>query len=194
MFCSFAKSPRILRFFCTGKVVEWDDPKFEALLQRMGKERIEGARAVISLDVFKVRVPGPAWPFLSLRFKKRGQVQTSCGFGVPLLTTAPMSEDATSGEASPILLDRDTMGHWSHRKIETNTLLDWQAEYNSSSLDGCPGMRSAMRDHGDRVWVTLLKARIRRIGTQTEAVLVGIVLGVALLAFAQVTLRSLGLM
>ncbi|KAF6228886.1 hypothetical protein HO133_006998 [Letharia lupina] len=174
MFCSFAKSPRILRFFCTGKVVEWDDPKFEALLQRMGKERIEGARAVISLDVFKV--------------------QTSCGFGVPLLTTAPTSEGTTSGETEPILLDRDTMGHWSHRKVETNTLLDYQAEYNSSSLDGCPGMRSAMRDRGDRVWVTLLKARIRRIGTQMEAVLVGIVLGVALLAFAQVTLRSLGFM
>lgn len=174
MFCSFAKSPRILRFFCTGKVVEWDDPKFEALLQRMGKERIEGARAVISLDVFKV--------------------QTSCGFGVPLLTTAPTSEGTTSGETEPILLDRDTMGHWSHRKVETNTLLDYQAEYNSSSLDGCPGMRSAMRDRGDRVWVMLLKARIRRIGTQTEAVLAGIVLGVALLAFAQVTLRSLGFM
>lgn len=73
MFCSFAKSPRILRFFCTGQVVEWDDPKFEALLQRMGKERIEGARAVISLDVFKVCVPGPAWPFLNLRLKKRGR-------------------------------------------------------------------------------------------------------------------------
>ena len=86
------------------------------------------------------------------------------------------------------------MGHWSHRKVETNTLLDYQAEYNSSSLDGCPGMRSAMRDRGDRVWVMLLKARIRRIGTQTEAVLAGIVLGVALLAFAQVTLRSLGFM
>lgn len=126
--------------------------------------------------------------------KKRGQVQTSCGFGVPLLTTAPTSEGTTSGETEPILLDRDTMGHWSHRKVETNTLLDYQAEYNSSSLDGCPGMRSAMRDRGDRVWVMLLKARIRRIGTQTEAVLAGIVLGVALLAFAQVTLRSLGFM
>ena len=40
-----------------GKVVEWDDPSFESLLKRMGKERIEGARAVILLDVFKVRDP-----------------------------------------------------------------------------------------------------------------------------------------
>lgn len=54
MFCSFTKSPRIMRFFCTGKVVEWDSPGFEPLLRKMGKEAIKGARAVISLDVWKV--------------------------------------------------------------------------------------------------------------------------------------------
>lgn len=54
MFCSFAKSPRIMRFFCMGKVVEWDAPGFEPLLKRMEKKTIEGARAVILLDVFKV--------------------------------------------------------------------------------------------------------------------------------------------
>ncbi len=54
MFCSFAPSPRIVRFFCTGTVVEWDDARFEGLLRRMGKERLEGARAVILLGVFKV--------------------------------------------------------------------------------------------------------------------------------------------
>ncbi|CAF9933180.1 MAG: hypothetical protein ALECFALPRED_005496 [Alectoria fallacina] len=172
MFCSFAKSPRIMRFFCMGKVVEWDDPRFDGLLRKMGKERIEGARAVILLDVFKV--------------------QTSCGFGVPLLTTAPTSEEGDTVETKPVLLDRDTMGHWSHRKVETNTLLDYQAENNSSSLDGCPGMRSAMRDHGERVWLALMKARIRKIGTQREAVLVGIFLGMALLLSAQIMLRSLG--
>lgn len=120
------------------------------------------------------------------------QVQTSCGFGVPLLTTAPTSEEGDTVETKPVLLDRDTMGHWSHRKVETNTLLDYQAENNSSSLDGCPGMRSAMRDHGERVWLALMKARIRKIGTQREAVLVGIFLGMALLLSAQIMLRSLG--
>ena len=84
------------------------------------------------------------------------------------------------------------MGHWAHRKIETNTLLDYQAENNASSLDGCPGMRSAMRDHGDRVWLALLKARMRRIRTQWDAVLVGIILGTVLLLSAQVMLRKLG--
>jgi hypothetical protein len=54
MFCSFGKTPRIMRFFCKGRVVEWDQPEFEVLLTKMGKKRIEGARAVIMLAVFKV--------------------------------------------------------------------------------------------------------------------------------------------
>ena len=54
MFCSFARAPRIMRFFCKGSVVEWDDGRFEGLLRKMGKKRIEGARAVILLDVLKV--------------------------------------------------------------------------------------------------------------------------------------------
>jgi hypothetical protein len=37
-----------------GSVVEWDDARFEPLVRRMGKKRIDGARAVILLDVYKV--------------------------------------------------------------------------------------------------------------------------------------------
>lgn len=55
-------------------------------------------------------------------------------------------------------------------------------------------MRSAMRDHGERVWLTLLMARARRIRTQREAILVGIVFGIALLLSAQVMLRRLGIL
>ncbi|OBT72583.1 hypothetical protein VF21_08163, partial [Pseudogymnoascus sp. 05NY08] len=65
MFCSFDAAPRIMRFFCTGRVIEWDDREFDSWLAKMGNKKILGARAVIVLDVFKV--------------------QTSCGFGVPKL-------------------------------------------------------------------------------------------------------------
>lgn len=115
-------------------------------------------------------------------------MQTSCGFGVPFLTTASTrSEDAekSTDEIESVLKDRDTMGHWSRNMIEKNALLDWQAKWNSSSLDGCPGMRSAMRDHGDRVWVTLAKARLCRIFVQREALFVGWVLGVVWVLFVQ---------
>lgn len=56
MFCSFLTMPRIMRFFCMGKIVEWDQPEFEPLIRKMGKESIQGARAIILLDVFKVGI------------------------------------------------------------------------------------------------------------------------------------------
>ena len=54
MFCSFDTSPRILRFFCWGKAIEWDDEAFGGWLGKMGKEKVDGGRAVIVLDVWKV--------------------------------------------------------------------------------------------------------------------------------------------
>lgn len=54
MFCSFDKNPRIMRFFCTGKVIEFDQPEYQGLLDKMGKQHIAGARAVILLHIFKV--------------------------------------------------------------------------------------------------------------------------------------------
>ena len=95
-------------------------------------------------------------------------------------------------ELEPVLLDRDTLGHWAKKKIESNQLLDYQAENNSDSLDGCPGMRAAMRDHGDIVWLTLAKARVRRVAAQTEALIVGIALGMVLLLVSQTLLSRFG--
>lgn len=59
MFCSFDKSPRIMRWHCKGRVVEWDQPEFEKLLKEVGKEKIIGARAVIMLEVWKGRNSQP---------------------------------------------------------------------------------------------------------------------------------------
>lgn len=59
MFCSFEASPRIMRFFCTGRVVEWDELEFERLMGRMVKQRIDGARAILLLHVFKVSCSFP---------------------------------------------------------------------------------------------------------------------------------------
>lgn len=150
-----------MRFFCTGRVVEYDQPGFEPLLQRMGKKRVEGARAVILLDVFKC--------------------QTSCGFGVPLLTTAHIatsSPDFPEVPAEPILKDRETLGHWASKQIEKNALLDYQAQNNAGSLDGLPGLGTARRDRGERLWVTGMKARVRRVAAQREALVWGMLVSV----------------
>lgn len=53
MFCSFDASPRIMRFFCKGRVIAWNEPGFDGWLKRMGGLNLTGARAVIVLDVFK---------------------------------------------------------------------------------------------------------------------------------------------
>lgn len=56
MFCSFGPKPRILRFYCTGSVIEYNDPEFHPMIKRMGLEYITGVRAVVLLDVWKVRM------------------------------------------------------------------------------------------------------------------------------------------
>ena len=43
-----------MRFFCKGRIVEWNDPGFAGWLKRMGGKDIKGARAVVLLEVFKV--------------------------------------------------------------------------------------------------------------------------------------------
>lgn len=58
MFCSYGASPRILRFFCWGKVIEWSQKaEFERWVRMMGKEKVDGSRAIISLKVWKVSAP-----------------------------------------------------------------------------------------------------------------------------------------
>lgn len=42
-----------MRWFCTGRVVEWDQPEFDDLLKKMHKVKIDGARAIVLLRVFK---------------------------------------------------------------------------------------------------------------------------------------------
>ena len=54
MFCSFDKNPRIMRLFCTGRVIEFDRPGYQSYLDKMGLQHVTGARAVILLDIFKV--------------------------------------------------------------------------------------------------------------------------------------------
>ncbi|ODH12919.1 hypothetical protein ACO22_07781 [Paracoccidioides brasiliensis] len=147
MFCSFDSVPRILRLFCcSGTVIEWDHPRFHPTLDRMkphvthyNPDNFPGTRAIIDLHVF--------------------QVQTSCGYGVPRLA---LSTDPDSNAPRPCLCDRDTMAQWTANKIASNKLHAWQAEMNSHSIDGLPGLRVAMRDRakGNPVQMLLVDLRI----------------------------------
>ncbi|APA15522.1 hypothetical protein SS1G_13473 [Sclerotinia sclerotiorum 1980 UF-70] len=120
MFCSFTSTPRIMRFFCTGHVIEWNTPQFSSLLSKMGKTKVDGARAIILLDVWKV--------------------QTSCGYGVPILT--PLSTQIENPSQGP-WTNRQTLGHWASQKVAKSEMQDYQVLNNSYSLDALPGLKSA---------------------------------------------------
>lgn len=169
MFCSFGPSPRIMRLFCTGRVVEWDTAEFESLIGRMGKKRVDGARAVILLDIFKV--------------------QTSCGYGVPkVLMPSQISkqrDEEKALNAEEMFLDRETLGHWAGQKVEKNEMGEYQMKNNAESLDGLPGLKSARRDLGEWIAVVDGKAALRRVMGQKDALVVGVVLGVFLALLVQ---------
>lgn len=77
------------------------------------------------------------------------------------------------------------MGEWADYMIEHNKLRDYQAKWNSGSLDGLPGLKAARRDQGEVLWVGDLKARIRRLAGQREAMLVGVVIGMVIFGVLQ---------
>ncbi|KAK5049056.1 hypothetical protein LTR84_005478 [Exophiala bonariae] len=140
MFCSFDTSPRIMRFFCTGRVVAWNDVGFDGWLERMGGKKVTGARAVVVLDVYKA--------------------QTSCGFAVPYLSLKPDPKDAS--KQLPYLEDRQTLGHWAGKQIENATMHEYRANWNRRSLDGLPGLRVARKDFGERLWLGDVGAQVRK--------------------------------
>ncbi|KFY91670.1 hypothetical protein V500_04540 [Pseudogymnoascus sp. VKM F-4518 (FW-2643)] len=158
MFCSFDAAPRIMRFFCTGRVVEWDDKDFDSWLAKMGNKKILGARAVIVLDVFKV--------------------QTSCGFGVPKLVkhTGSASDEEKHTECEYGFQDRETIGHWAKHKMDKNELFQYQQKNNHDSLDGLTGLKSARRDRGEQMWLGDIRAWTRKVWGQKDAMLVGFLL------------------
>ncbi|KAM3468838.1 hypothetical protein MY5147_007564 [Beauveria neobassiana] len=122
LFCSFDKTPRILRLYCTGSVTESDRPEFHTWLQKMGDKELVGARAVIVLNIFKVQV--------------------SCGFGVPLLA---LDSDPTLDEPKPCLLTRPRLEEFARYAVDRGQTLEHQQKWNSSSLDVAAASREDMK-------------------------------------------------
>ncbi|PYH89120.1 pyridoxamine phosphate oxidase family protein [Aspergillus ellipticus CBS 707.79] len=145
MFCSFDASPGIVRFFCKGSVIEWNEPEFPSYLERMGGKQVVGARAIIRLEVFKA--------------------QFSCGYGVPRLS---LKVDPETHETQPFLKDRDTLGHWAGKKVKKNELQEYQKEWNVRSLDGLPGLRTALKDKHQLIWLGQMGNWARRHRDEIE--------------------------
>ncbi|KAL7799793.1 hypothetical protein V8C37DRAFT_92457 [Trichoderma ceciliae] len=188
MFMSFGPTPRIVRLFCRATVVEWDQPAFPALVRKVAKgkrEAFDGARAVILCDIW--------------------QAQTSCGFGVPRVKRGLYSPDGDQNDSSnpdaakavedilregyqgdekltelSVFEQRPTLDNYAATQCQNNKTLSYQVTNNCSSLDGLPGLRAARREAGQRLWVGDLKARIRRIASEGEAVAAGFLFAILL--------------
>jgi Pyridoxamine 5'-phosphate oxidase len=100
MFCSFSEEPLILRLYGQGTVIRPHAPQWEHYATRF--DLLPGARQIILLQI--------------------EQVQTSCGFGVPLLTYQG---------------DRPTLIDWATQKGEDGVQA-YQRQKNQHSIDGLP--------------------------------------------------------
>lgn len=98
MFCAFDGSPKILRMYCRGRIVT--------------RPSSEWANAVAQF---------PALPGIRQIIVGRVEsVQTSCGFGVPLLSLAAQ---------------RDQLPRWAEAKGDVE-LVDYRRSKNAVSIDG----------------------------------------------------------
>jgi Pyridoxamine 5'-phosphate oxidase len=100
MFCSFAREPLILRLYGTARALHEGDPGWAELLALFPP--LTGARNLFDLEVH--------------------QVQTSCGYGVPLFDFAAQ---------------RDLMDSWATKK-GPDGLRTYQQQNNRVSIDGLP--------------------------------------------------------
>ncbi|HMR47678.1 MAG TPA: pyridoxamine 5'-phosphate oxidase family protein [Arachnia sp.] len=100
MFCSFGPKPLILRLYGTARAIHEGDADWEELLAVFPP--MQGSRNIFDLDV--------------------DLVQSSCGFGVPLM-------DFRS--------ERETMSQWAAKKGDIGVAA-YQQEKNRVSLDGLP--------------------------------------------------------
>ncbi|KAF9877605.1 pyridoxamine phosphate oxidase family protein [Colletotrichum karsti] len=186
MFMSFGPAPRILRLFCRSRIVEWDDPEFESWMKRIvpkgaaGRDTYDGARAVVL---------GEVW-----------EVQTSCGFGVPMVrkelyAPAAASDDGSlekgggGGAAShpegerdelSVFEERPTLDNYWKKRADNNTVHKYQLETNLTSIDGLPGLKTARRAAGEVLWLAGVKARAARALRERDGVLLGFFLAVLL--------------
>lgn len=100
MFCSFDREPLILRLYGTAREVQPNDPDWDELYREFPPH--VSARQIYDMTV--------------------DLVQTSCGFGVPLMSV----------ESERVLLDT-----WAEKKGPEGVAEYWQQK-NLSSIDGMP--------------------------------------------------------
>jgi hypothetical protein len=96
MFCSFDRSPKILRLHGRGEPVFRADPRFDALVERFDDPQLHGVRSIIDVEVTRV--------------------SDSCGYGVPHMSFEAERTMLTDVNA------RRTTAQISRRRLASNTV------------------------------------------------------------------------
>jgi hypothetical protein len=112
MLCAFSGPPRILRLHGRGSVVAAGEPGFDELLSSCAFDDV-GAVPEARRSIVTVSVD---------------RITDSCGYGVPL-----MSHEGR----------RQHFDLWAAKKVRVGgpeALLEYQREYNATSIDGLPGV------------------------------------------------------
>lgn len=63
-----------------------------------------------------------------------------------------LTNDPETDKSKPYLEDRQTLGYFAAKKVSAGLMQKYQQECNSRSLDGLPGLRSALKDSGHYTW------------------------------------------
>lgn len=69
--------------------------------------------------------------------------------------------------------------------MKKDKLADYQVQWNAHSLDGLPGLKAARRRAGETIWLGDAIARFRRALHATDAIILGISMGLILALFLQ---------
>ena len=101
MFCAFSGPPRILRLYGRGEVILPEGNEWESL-RAVFPADLPAARQIVRISVERI--------------------QTSCGYGVPLME---------------FVGERDDLTRWTEKKGEQG-LRDYQQRNNRRSIDGLP--------------------------------------------------------
>jgi hypothetical protein len=102
MFCAFEGKPLILRLYGRGRSILPDSPEWADLACLFAAKNYPSARQIILADL--------------------SRIQTSCGFGVPLMTYTQ---------------DRDGLQKWAATKTPEE-LIAYREKKNRASIDGLP--------------------------------------------------------
>lgn len=79
--------------------------------------------------------------------------------------------------------ERKTLENFARKSIPSPAgMAGYRAEFNSKSLDGLPGLRTAMKTNGCNVRVEEILWNLRRITRHWDAMLLGAMLAIVVLA------------